>query len=268
VIDRILEQCAACDHQASVTAGTMFHRTKKPLRMWFRAIFEFISRKHGCNAMDIMRLLGLSYHTSWEWLHKIRDVFVRKDREPLKGAVEADETIVGGPEDGVIGRDLGASKILVAGAVEVTKTGACGRARLSPVASGSAESLQTFVSSVVQEGSRVHTDGLVSYAGLDACYEHKVTVVGDPKTASKKFPCIHRVFSLFKRVRLGTYHGSWSEKYAALYAEEFTFRFNRRTSASRTHLFRRVIEQAVRRVPRLHLLVGMARTNPVLPEAT
>lgn len=267
VIEHGREECVACGHQASVTAGTMFHGTRKPLRLWFRAIFEFISRKDGCNAMDLMRLLDLSYPTSWTWLHKIRDVFVRKERQGLKGEVEVDETIVGGPEPGVVGRDLGENKLLIAGAVEVTATGGCGRARLAPVASGSAEDLQTFVVDAVEEGSRVHTDGLASYDGLEHGYHHRVTVIGDPKTASKKFPCIHRVFSLFKRTLLGTYHGSWSEKYAALYCEEFTFRFNRRNSKSRVQLFQRIIAQALRRRPRIHQFAGKKHKKPVLPEA-
>ena len=57
---RRVEECAACGHQTSLTAGTMFHGTRKPLRTWFQAIFEFVSRKHGCNAMDLQRLFGLS----------------------------------------------------------------------------------------------------------------------------------------------------------------------------------------------------------------
>lgn len=268
VSGRGLEECAGCGHQTSVTAGTMFHGTRKPLRTWFKAIFEFVSRKDGCNAMDIQRLLGLSYPTSWTWLHKIRDVFVAKDRRRLDGEVEVDETMVGGPEEGVHGRDLGTKKLLIAGGVEVTATGACGRARLAPVDSASAEDLQVFVAEAVEEGALVHTDGLSSYDGLDQCHTHKVTVIGNPKTASQKFPHIHRVFSLFKRALLGTYHGSWSKKYAAQYCEEFIFRFNRRNSGSRVHLFRRIIGQALRARPRIHLLVGNARQNPVLPVPT
>ncbi len=268
VIERKLEECAACGYQASVTAGTMFHGTRKPLRMWFRAIFEFVSRKHGCNAMDIMRLLGLSYQTSWEWLHKIRDVFVRKGREPLKGDVEADETYVGGPEEGVRGRSLGEKKILVFGAVEVVG-GHCGRARLAPVEAASAEHLQTALSDVVEEGADVKTDDWSGYSGLQNAYRHRVETIGrDSKQASRMFPYIHRVFSLFKRVLLGTYHGSWSEKYAALYCEEFTFRFNRRASTTRTHLFRRIIEQAMGRAPRLHLVAGKRHLGPVVPEGS
>ena len=69
---RQLEECASCGHQTSLTAGTMFHGTRKPLSLWFRAVFEFISRKHGCNAMDLERLLGLSRKIAWAWLHKIQ----------------------------------------------------------------------------------------------------------------------------------------------------------------------------------------------------
>ena len=121
---------------------------------------------------------------------------------------------------------------------------------------------------MVEEGAIVNTDGWNGYRGLSHAYDHRVTVIGkDIKQASKLFPNIHRVFSLFRRVLLGTYQGSWSAKYAPLYCEEFTFRFNRRTSSSRVHLFRRVIEQAMSRAPRLHLLKGKQRCVPVVPEA-
>ena len=141
IADRQLDECASCGHQASVTAGTMFHRTQKPLTVWFRVIFEFVSRKDGCNAMDIARLFNLSYPTAWTWLQKIRDTMARPGRKRLAGTVEVDETHVGGSEEGVFGRDRGEKKILVAGAVEVVEDH-CGRVRLAPVESGSAENLR------------------------------------------------------------------------------------------------------------------------------
>lgn len=241
IIERNFEECVNCGAQTSVTAGTMFHGTRTRLRSWFRAIYEFVSRKHGCNAKDIQRLIGLSYPTAWRWLHKIREAFNHRSRQPLSGVVEVDESYVGGPEEGVHGRDRGAKKILVAGAVEVHDEG-CGRARLEPVGSATAESVQTFVSNNVKEGATVLTDGLKSYDGLENSYGHEVTVIGDPKTASAKFPHVHRTFSLFKRLLLGTYHGSWSKKYAKAYCGEWEFRFNRRGSKSRTKLFQRMIE--------------------------
>lgn len=267
VIERGVDECAACGKQTSVTAGTLFHRTRTPLNLWFRAIFEFVASKSGCNACHLSRMLGISYPTAWTWLHKIRDVFCRAGREALKGPVEADETYVGGPAPGHCGRACGENQLPIAGAVEVREGGACGRARLAPIDDVGARSLQTFVADVVREGECVRTDGLPSYRGLDAVFKHQVQVIGDPKRAAKLFPCIHRVFSLFKRVLLGTYQGSWSRKWAPLYCEEFIFRFNRRDSAHRTHLFRRVIEQAVLRAPRIHLLAGKAGPKRVQPAA-
>lgn len=107
---RHVEQCAQCRHQTSITAGTMFHRTRKPLRLWFLAVFEFVSRKHGCNAMDLQRLLGLSRQTAWTWLHKIRDVMVTAGRTQLGEVVEVDETYIRGPEEGVWADGRGAKR--------------------------------------------------------------------------------------------------------------------------------------------------------------
>jgi transposase-like protein len=253
---RRLEECADCGHQTSLTAGTMFHATRKPLRLWFQVIFEFISRKHGCNAMDLQRLLGLSRKIAWTWLHKIRDAMVNPDRTLLTGTVEVDETYVGGSEEGVFGRDRGSKKHLVVGAVEERGQG-CGRARLAPVGTASTEDLQTWVSDTVKEGATVRTDGLVSYEGLRHSYKHRVTVIGkgDPNRATEKFPRVHRVFALFKRLVLCTYMGSVSGKYLAAYCNEYQFRFNRRHSGTRTLLLQRVIENAVRMQARVHEFV-------------
>jgi hypothetical protein len=264
VCERGREQCATCRHQTSVTAGTMFHKTRTPLKTWFRAIFEFVSAKHGCSALHLSRVLALNYETAWTWLHKIRDVFVRQDREPLTGVVEADEMYIGGPDAAHVGRSRGENKFLIAGAVEVRGKG-CGRSRLRPVDDAGAPELQAFVGDVVKEGAVVRTDGWISYEGLNAVFDHRTRVIGDdPKRATRLFPNVHRVFGLFKRTILGTYHGSWSRKWAALYCEEFTFRFNRRDSSSRTHLFRRVIQQSLRRPPRIHLLARRNEENHVV----
>jgi transposase-like protein len=266
VAERGRDECAACGHQTSATAGTLFHGTRTPLRTWFRAIFEFVSAKHGCSAKHLARTLGLAYETAWTWLHKIRDVFFRPDRAPLSGDVEVDETYVGGPEPGCPGRARGEKKILVVGAVETDGRGGCKRARLAPAPNAEAETLQAFIVDVVAPGAKVRTDGLPSYRGLEHAYEHEVDVIGkDPREAVKRFPCVHRVFSLFKRTLLGVYHGSWSPKWAALYCEEFTFRFNRRDARTRAHLVRRVVEHAFRRAPRIHALTGKTRKNAVLP---
>lgn len=248
VAERGLEQCTACKRQISVTARTLFHGARAGLRKWFRAIFEFMSRKHRCNAQDIVRIVGISEPVAWQWLHKFREALGRRPKTPLDGTVEVDESYVGGPEEGARGRARGERKILVAGAVECNGEG-CGRVRLQPAESAGAEHLQYFVSQHVAENAKVKSDGWKGYKGLDAVYEHEVEVIGDPRTACRKFPRIHRVFSLFKRLLLGTYHGSWSKRFASAYCGEFEYRFNRRTSALRSRLFAHVVLAGVHESP-------------------
>jgi hypothetical protein len=90
-------ECAGCGHQTSLTSGTLFHGTRKPLRLWFRAIWEICVHHHGISAADLQRILGLgSYETAWAWAHRIRRAMVRENREGLQGCVQVDEVHVGG----------------------------------------------------------------------------------------------------------------------------------------------------------------------------
>ena len=92
-----LYECAQCGHQTSLTSGTLFHGTRKPLRLWFRAIWEICVHRHGISAADLQRILGLgSYETAWAWAHRIRRAMVRENRDGLQGSVQVDETYVGG----------------------------------------------------------------------------------------------------------------------------------------------------------------------------
>ena len=105
VVRDTLFQCSACRRQTSVTAGTIFQDIRKPLTMWFRAMWYVTSQKNGASALGIQRVLGLgSYQTAWTWLHKLRRAMVRPDRDKLSGWVEVDETYFGGLEEGKTGR--------------------------------------------------------------------------------------------------------------------------------------------------------------------
>lgn len=102
---RRLEQCRSCRYQASITAGTVLHRTRKPLRLWFLAIFLIGRHKTGISALQLQKDLGLgSYKTAWAWLHKLRSTLAERPESRLRGLVEADETYVGAKnERGVLG---------------------------------------------------------------------------------------------------------------------------------------------------------------------
>ena len=194
---RNLQVCTKCQYQGSVTAGTIFQDTRKPLTLWFRAIWWVTTQKNGASALGVQRILGLgSYTTAWIWLHKLRRAMVRPGRDRLSGRVEVDETYIGAVEEGTRGRQK-ETKALVAIACEEDGRG-IGRIRLRHIPDASAASLHAFVEEAIEPGSVVHTDGWESYAGLEEKgYKHKVTILKRRRQSpSELLPRVHLVASL------------------------------------------------------------------------
>ena len=243
---RCLLMCRRCGYQASVTAGTIFHRTRLPLQDWFRAMWWMTDQKHRPSALGLQRLLNLgSYRTAWLWLQKLRHAMVRPGWDRLGGQVEVDETYLEAVDAGAGRRHL-RSKALVAIAAQIDGKG-IGRIRLRRIPAASTSPLVAFVKHAVKPGSVVITDGWEAYAGLkQEGFKHRPRVIsGSSKTASALLPRVRRVASLFKRWLLGTHQGALSREQLDSYLDEFTFRFNRRTSRYRWKLFYRLVAQAV-----------------------
>jgi transposase-like protein len=225
---RGLWQCKACSYQTSATAGTVLHRTRTPLTLWFWAAYLVATHTPGLSALQLQRQLGIDrYETAWAMLHKLRRAMVRPGRELLKAHVEVDETYLGGPEAGLRGGRQLLDKALVVAAVEV-RGSASGRVRLQVVPDASRASLTGFVKAHVEPGAIVVTDGWPAYAPLAGLgYRHRPHTQGDPKRAEKLLPRVHRVFGNLKTWLLGTHHGVGNQ-HLQVYLNEFTFRFNRR----------------------------------------
>ena len=243
---RGLLECRGCGHQTSVTAGTIFQDSHKPLVLWFRAMWYVTSQKNGTSALSLQRALGLrSYQTAWVWLHKLRRAMVRPDRDKLSGRIEVDEAYVGGEEEHVLGRGL-RNKALVAVAAQAEGK-RIGRIRLHHIPDNSAITLRSFIQDAVTPGSTVITDAHNGHDGLERFgFPHETYVIGPRrKRASEVLPRVHRVISLRKRWLLGTHQGAVSIIHLPSYLDEFTFRFNRRNSRSRGKLFYRLAQQAV-----------------------
>lgn len=239
--------CRVCRRKTSVTAGTIFHRSRLPLRTWFAAVWFITSQKNGVSALGLQRVLGMgSYQTAWSWAHKLRRAMVRPEREMLSGMVEVDETYVGASERGVDGRHVD-SKAIVVIAVELLDPKGFGRIRLARVPEASQVQLCGFVHRVVRPGSTVRTDGWNVYQRLakDGYVHSPINVAATGDMAHVALPGVHRVASLLKRWLMGTLHHGISQDHLDYYLDEFTFRFNRRSSTHRGLLFYRLLQQAV-----------------------
>ena len=195
-------------------------------------------------------------------MHRLRRAMVRPDREPLHGIVEVDETFLGGPQRSPQSRTRRGPfnaarqryeiledklKAVVMIGVEMHQPKGFGRIRIRKADDNTKKSLLSFICDEIEPGSTVHTDGSLSYITLtDNGYQHDRSVqLGSKSLPHVTMPGVHRVASLLKRWLLGTHQGSVQSHQLEYYLDEFTFRFNRRSSQSRGLLFYRLLEQAV-----------------------
>ena len=199
------------------------------------------------SALGLKRVLGLgSYETAWSLLHKLRRAMVRPGRDRLAGELEVDESYAGRRlAAGKRGRGA-AGKAIVAIAVEVLPRGAAGRIRLARIPDCSQLVLTDFIATIAEPGSVIYTDHSHSYNRLTEAgfVHHPTNISASPDPAHVAMPRVHRVSSLLKRWLLGTHHGGISARQLDFYLDEFTFRFNRRSSRHRGLLFYRLLEQA------------------------
>lgn len=215
---RKLLQCKKCGYQASVTAGTVMHRSRMPLTTWFQAAYLATTHTPGISAVQFQRQVSLhSYKTAFAMLHKLRAATVRVGRDKLTGIVEVDETYIGGERPGPTGRGA-LGKVIVAGAVDI-KGRYANRVRLRVISNVTGDTLTGFVKSNVEKGSTVKTDDWRGYSRLES--------VGYRHIVSTDLVHIHRVFSNLKTWLRGTHHGV-SKQHLQAYLNEYTFRFNRR----------------------------------------
>jgi transposase-like protein/ribosomal protein L37AE/L43A len=226
---RHLWQCKRCGHQTSVTAGTVMHKTRTPLTLWFWAAYLVATHTPGISAVQLQRQLGISrYETAWLTLHKLRRAMVAPEREPLSGEVEVDETLVGGRREGRHVARRHGEKALVGVSVEVRGPGS-GRLRLGVLPDASQDSLTAWVRALVAPGAIVHTDGWPGYAKLTgAGYDHRPRLQRrDHPDAQKLLPRAHRAAANLKTWLQSTHRGV-SPEHLQVYLDEFVFRHNRR----------------------------------------
>jgi hypothetical protein len=222
-------QCRACGAQTSVTAGTVMHGTRQPLRLWFWAAYLVATHHPGMSAVQLQRQLGISRHeTAWMMLHKLRRAMVAPERGLLVDEVEVDECFIGGHDPDADGRTRG-KKTLVGVAIEVRGRGS-GRLRLQVLGDASGASLDALVQQTTLAGTIVHTDGWAGYQGLGRLgYDHRPLTQRAAGSGAQLLPRAHRAVSNLKAWLHGTHRWA-SPAHLPAYLDEFVFRHNRRRS--------------------------------------
>ena len=224
---RRLIECAVCGYQASLTAGTIFHKTRTPLVKWFWAIYLLGQDKGGVSALRLSKQLDLGYKTAWLILHKIRTAMAQRDSGyPLTGLIEMDDAFFGGVRKGRRGRGAD-NKTPVLVMVE-SKGEHAGFIAMQTVENVERNQVEETVAKCIAPSQRIRTDGYKSYAHLNEMgHQHDGTPV-PPNQAAEDLPWVHTAISNAKRFLLGTYHGV-SHKHMQRYLDEFCYRFNRRS---------------------------------------
>jgi transposase-like protein len=223
---RFLYQCKDCRYQASLTAGSVMHKTRTPLMVWFWTIFMVACDKRGHSALSISKELKISYWIAWTLLQKIRRAMAEQDRRyKLKGIVELDDAYWGDKDKGKKrGRGTTKSKVLVAVSTDTQKEHA-GFVKMDVVKKLNQETVNKFVRENIEPGSKIQTDDLNIYNALaDLGVEHEQYPL---VSGEKPLPWVHIIISNAKTFCLGTYH-RFGQKHLQAYLDEFCYRFNRR----------------------------------------
>jgi transposase-like protein len=228
-----LLKCRACRKQFTVTVGTIFHDSHISIRQWLIAFHLMCSSKKGVSAKQLQRNLGLkSYQSAWHLAHRIRLAMKRNGVAALlKGAVEVDETYIGGKSrEGIRGRGS-ERKTPVLALVERQ-----GNIRVRSVSNVSGQTLKGAIRECVDKDATILTDELPSYRGIGKEFAggHKVVKHG---TGDASTNTAESFFALLKRGVHGTFHHV-SRRHLHRYCDEFGFRWDARkvTDGERTLL--------------------------------
>lgn len=229
---RGLYQCKACNHQASLTAGTVMDKTQTPLRKWFLAMYLYTLDKRGVSALILQKELGIAYYTAWTMGHKIRAAMGERDKNyALNGIVELDEAFFGAPaEDGKRGRGTEKTAVLVS--VSLSESGKPEFVKMKVVEADEGEAVdgetvKKFAEANIKKGSDVRTDGLNIYSCLTENGYSLVQKKYAPKKDAEHLHWTHIVISNAKAFIEGTFHGL-DKLHLQRYLDEFCYRFNRR----------------------------------------
>lgn len=241
-------QCRACRSQTTLTQDTIFHSTKLPLTKWFQAMYFLSQNKNNVSILELMRLVGLSYPTTWRMKHKIMQVMYEREASTrLSGRVEVDDAYLGGENPGgKVGRGS-ENKVPFIAAVQTNSQNKPLYAVFSKVKAFSREEVVAWANRSLVPETTIVSDGLWCFKAVTeaGCSQQREVVgKGRKSTDMECFTWVNTILGNLKTAISGTYHGFDFDKYAHRYLGEYQYRFNRRFNLAA--LLPRMIFAAVR----------------------
>jgi transposase-like protein len=232
-----LYQCNACREPFSVTVGTLYERSHVPLHKWLAATHLMMASKKGMSALQISRMIGVTYKTAWFLCHRIRESLRDHTHDsPLGGdgvVVEADETYIGGKEANkhadkrIVRAGPGGGKEAVVALVERG-----GRVRSHHVGDVTAATLRPILTTQINSASHLMTDTARMYPAIGEQFAAHSMVnhsIGEYVRGDASTNTVESYFAILKRGVVGTFHHV-SSQHLKRYVGEFDYRYNTRTA--------------------------------------
>ena len=239
---RVLK-CRSCLYETSITAGTVMHRSKTDILVWFWAAHLVSTQTPGVSALELQKKLGIDrYETAFQMLHKLRSAMVRPNRDKIgeEWPIELDIVYVGGRTKSGISGKTHQTPIIIAVELKqreirdtvtnkIKQRAIAGRIRLQKLQNKTAASVNLFAQNCIAPGASIVSDDGTEFSGLIKLgYKHQpVAMRRDKMKMNSTLPMISVVTANLKTWIDGAFHGV-TKKHLQAYLDEFMFRFNRR----------------------------------------
>jgi transposase-like protein len=230
--------CNKCSHTESAMAGTLFHKVKFGIRKAFFICFEMGTTTKSLSASYIAERFGVTEKTARLFMHKVREAMSSSGNHPMDGNVHIDEFVVGGKEEGKVGRSYNSKKKKVVCSLELTQDGKVKRMYAMKIENYSSTELKKMFDAHISTNATVTTDLWKGYRPLKKQYN----INQIESNGGLNFKALHTMIHQVKSWIRTTY--SWvSEFNINRYLNEFCYRINR--SQTKENIFNNLIGRMV-----------------------
>ena len=240
-------RCKACYYDESPTSQTLFHQLKFDIRDAFYMCYRTIVDKKGVSSLELQRETGIRQQTCWYFKRKIQQAMKSSQSFLIKGTVEVDECMIGGPEEKKQGRSSDSNKHKVLVMVEKVKNKkgkiTMGRAYAHTINGYAAKDFKPVMEKHIDPNTQVLTDKWTGFTPLKSTF---VNLEQSKSNNGKSFPLMHIHIMNLKGWIRGVHHHC-SKEHIQMYLDEYHFRFNRR--ANRKLMFETLIQRMAIAIP-------------------